>query len=60
MRPLSLANMGAEVLRYNSEDLNNLPPGEFDLVVVEGAVGRAPAAWLKALALGGRLAFGRA
>lgn len=31
------------------------PPGEFDVVVCEGAVGRAPQAWLAALANGGRL-----
>jgi len=31
------------------------PPGEFDVIVCEGAVGRAPQAWLAALALDGRL-----
>jgi protein-L-isoaspartate(D-aspartate) O-methyltransferase len=30
-------------------------PGAYDLIVVEGAVGRAPAAWLAGLAVGGRL-----
>ena len=50
-----LAIIGADVVRYDGEDLNAVPAGDFDLVVVEGAVGRAPEAWLKALALGGRL-----
>jgi protein-L-isoaspartate(D-aspartate) O-methyltransferase len=32
------------------------PPGDdYDVIVCEGAVGRAPAAWLTALALRGRL-----
>jgi protein-L-isoaspartate(D-aspartate) O-methyltransferase len=32
-----------------------LPQGGFDIVVCEGAVVRAPQAWLDALAIGGRL-----
>jgi protein-L-isoaspartate(D-aspartate) O-methyltransferase len=33
----------------------DLPGGSYDIVVCEGAVGRAPEAWLAALAMGGRL-----
>lgn len=51
-----LEEMGIPVVRLDGEDLAQVPAGEFDLVVVEGAVGRAPQAWLSALALGGRLA----
>lgn len=38
------------------EDLQQLPAGEFDVIICEGAVARAPEAWLKALAMNGRLA----
>ncbi|MGA0604570.1 protein-L-isoaspartate O-methyltransferase family protein [Phenylobacterium sp. VNQ135] len=38
------------------EDLKQAPGGEFDLIICEGAVSRAPDAWVTALALGGRLA----
>ena len=31
------------------------PEGPYDIIVCEGSVGRAPDAWLKALAIGGRL-----
>lgn len=51
-----LEAMGLAVTRLDGEDLTQVPPGEFDLVVVEGAVGCAPTAWLSALALHGRLA----
>lgn len=50
-----LQTMGLSVLEYGGEDLAQIPPGEFDLIVCEGAVGRAPAAWLAGLARGGRL-----
>lgn len=52
-----LSNIGAEVTRHDGEDLRSLPGGAYDLIVVEGAVGRAPEAWLAALAQGGRLAL---
>jgi protein-L-isoaspartate(D-aspartate) O-methyltransferase len=50
-----LERLGLAVTRAEAEDLTAVPAGEFDLVVCEGAVGRAPQAWLAALALGGRL-----
>ena len=51
-----LTELGLEVTRLDAEDLTTLPGGDYDLIVVEGAVTRAPEAWLKALAVGGRLA----
>jgi len=47
--------LGATVIQADA-DPNQVPPGEYDLVICEGAVARAPEAWLKALALQGRLA----
>lgn len=38
------------------EDLTQAPGGEFDVIICEGAVSRAPQAWLDALAMDGRLA----
>jgi protein-L-isoaspartate(D-aspartate) O-methyltransferase len=51
-----LEALGVAVTRYDDGDLRNPPQGGFSLIVVEGAVARAPEAWLSALALGGRLA----
>ncbi|THD77634.1 MAG: protein-L-isoaspartate O-methyltransferase [Phenylobacterium sp.] len=51
-----LEAMGLTVERLDGEDLTQTPAGEFDLAICEGAVGRAPAAWLATLAKGGRLA----
>lgn len=48
-----MAALGVEVTR--AEAGGDLPAGTFDLVVCEGAVARAPEAWLKAVALNGRL-----
>ena len=50
-----LEALGLQVSRVDGEDLAQIPPGPFDLIVCEGAVGRAPAAWPAALAAGGRL-----
>jgi protein-L-isoaspartate(D-aspartate) O-methyltransferase len=50
-----LERMGLSVTRFDSEDLTRPPAGEFDVIVCEGAVGRAPQAWQAALARGGRL-----
>jgi protein-L-isoaspartate(D-aspartate) O-methyltransferase len=50
-----LEEMGLCVTRYDSEDLKTPPPGEYDVVICEGAVAEPPAAWLAALAPGGRL-----
>ena len=44
--------MGLEVTRIDAADA---PAGQFDIVVCEGGVARAPEAWRRALALGGRL-----
>lgn len=52
-----LAHMGVDVVRHDGDDLNAIPAGGFDLIVVEGAVGKASEAWIKALALGGRMAL---
>ncbi len=53
---LVLEAMGLVVERQEGDDLKSLPGANYDLIVVEGAVTRAPDAWLKALAPGGRLA----
>ena len=50
-----LARLGLSVIRLDDGDLSQAPGGEFDVIVCEGAVGRAPGGWLKALALRGRL-----
>jgi protein-L-isoaspartate(D-aspartate) O-methyltransferase len=50
-----LEQLGLSVIRLDEGDLSQTPAGPFDVIVCEGAVGRAPAAWLKALALRGRL-----
>jgi protein-L-isoaspartate(D-aspartate) O-methyltransferase len=38
------------------EDLKQPPAGDYDVIICEGAVARAPEAWLNALAMNGRLA----
>jgi protein-L-isoaspartate(D-aspartate) O-methyltransferase len=50
-----IEHMGVAVTRHDGDDLTALPTGEFDVIVCEGAVARAPEAWRAALALGGRL-----
>jgi protein-L-isoaspartate(D-aspartate) O-methyltransferase len=52
-----LEQLGLTVTRADEGDLSQSPAGgsSFDLIVCEGAVGRAPAAWTAALALRGRL-----
>jgi protein-L-isoaspartate(D-aspartate) O-methyltransferase len=50
-----LEHMGLSVERFDGEDLAQVPGGVFDVIVCEGAVGRAPASWTAALAPGGRL-----
>ncbi len=49
-----LEAIGLKLARLDGDDLS-APTGEYDLVVSEGAVAKAPAAWLAALAPGGRL-----
>ena len=51
-----LEQMGCKVERFDGEDLTSLPGGGFDIVICEGAVAQAPAAWIEALAPHGRLA----
>jgi len=46
--------MGLAVTRLDEGDLK-AAAGEYDLIVCEGAVDRAPAGWTAALAMGGRL-----
>lgn len=51
-----LERLGLTVARIDGDDLSQPPTGgPFDVIVCEGAVGRAPRAWLDALALKGRL-----
>jgi protein-L-isoaspartate(D-aspartate) O-methyltransferase len=50
-----LEALGLSVTRLDGEDLTVPPVGDFDLIVCEGAVGRAPAAWSAALSENGRL-----
>jgi len=50
-----LEKLGLSVVSADGDDLKAIPAGEYDLIVCEGAVGRAPASWLGALAQGGRL-----
>lgn len=50
-----LEAMGLTVARLDEGDLRRAPGGDYDLIVCEGAVARAPEAWTTALALGGRL-----
>lgn len=47
--------LGATVERLDGPDLTQVASDAYDLIVVEGAVGRAPEAWLAGLAMGGRL-----
>ena len=49
-----LDHMGV-VVAAGQTDPAAAPAGEFDIVVCEGSVSRAPEAWLNALAIGGRL-----
>ena len=50
-----LAQVGLTVTRLNGDDMKAPPAGEYDVVICEGAVSEPPAAWLAALAPGGRL-----
>ena len=51
-----IETMGIAVERLEGSDLSAVAKDAYDLIVVEGAVGRAPDAWLAGLAMGGRLA----
>jgi protein-L-isoaspartate(D-aspartate) O-methyltransferase len=51
-----LEAMGLAVTRHDGADLKNPPPGQYDVVVCEGAVSEPPPAWLAALGPQGRLA----
>jgi len=48
--------LGVTVTRIDDDDLTALPAGaSYDLIICEGAVSRAPQAWISALKVGGRL-----
>ena len=50
-----LERMGLNVERLEAGDLKSVSGGPYDLIVCEGAVTKASAAWTAALASGGRL-----
>ena len=50
-----LEDVGLTVTRLDGEDLRTPPAGVFDVIICEGAVVEPPAAWLAALAEGGRM-----
>ncbi len=50
-----LEAMGLDVERLDGEDLTAVPGSNYDLIIVDGAVTRAPQAWTAALGPGGRL-----
>ena len=52
---LVLEEMGLAVDRLDAEDLKTVANGGYDLIICEGAVDRAPRAWIAALAPNGRL-----
>ena len=48
--------MGIAVTRFDGDDLTEVPAdGLYDVIICEGAVSRAPQAWISALKIGGRL-----
>ncbi len=49
-----LASIGLDVTRLEGGDLRDVA-GSWDVIVCEGAVAKAPASWVSALATGGRL-----
>jgi protein-L-isoaspartate(D-aspartate) O-methyltransferase len=51
-----IEGMGIATSRHDGPDLRELAPGEYDLIICEGAVGQVPDSWLAALAMNGRLA----
>jgi protein-L-isoaspartate(D-aspartate) O-methyltransferase len=51
-----LEAMGLDVERLDEGDLTSLPGKDYDVIICEGAVTKAPAAWLEALGANGRLA----
>ncbi|HXA39440.1 MAG TPA: protein-L-isoaspartate O-methyltransferase [Phenylobacterium sp.] len=50
-----LEHLGLSVTRLDEGDLSQPPGADYDVIVCEGAVGRAPAGWTATLALRGRL-----
>ena len=50
-----LERLGLTVTRLDDGDLSQPAGGAYDVIVCEGAVGRAPAGWTAALSLRGRL-----
>ena len=50
-----LEHMGLSVTQLDGDDLTTVSGGPYDIILTEGSVGEAPASWLAALAVGGRL-----
>ncbi|MBO9710422.1 MAG: protein-L-isoaspartate O-methyltransferase [Caulobacter sp.] len=50
-----LEKMGVAVTRLDGDNLTSVPGGDYDVIICEGSVPRAPESWTKALAVGGRL-----
>jgi protein-L-isoaspartate(D-aspartate) O-methyltransferase len=51
-----IEQMGVAVERFDGDDLAALPAdSRYDLIICEGAVSRAPQAWLSVLKIGGRM-----
>ncbi len=50
-----LEHMGLSVTSLDGDDLTAVSGGPYDVILTEGAVSEAPASWLAALAVGGRL-----
>jgi protein-L-isoaspartate(D-aspartate) O-methyltransferase len=50
-----LGAIGLPITSLDGEDLAGVAPDAYELIVVEGAVERAPEAWIAGLAMGGRL-----
>jgi protein-L-isoaspartate(D-aspartate) O-methyltransferase len=50
-----LEHMGLSVDRLDGDDLKTPPGGGYDIIICEGAVAQAPAAWIEALGPDGRL-----
>jgi protein-L-isoaspartate(D-aspartate) O-methyltransferase len=50
-----IETLGVPVTQLAGDDLTAVGEGTYDVIVCEGAVARAPEAWLSALAPGGRL-----
>jgi len=50
-----LEHIGVGVDRFDEDDLKSPAGGDYDIIICEGAVAQAPAAWIEALGPNGRL-----